>query len=153
MRIVVACVGRLKAGPVRDICDGYTRRLPWTVEWREVAEDSRQPLQKRIKQESDEILNRLADCQRVIALDERGRDLESKAFANLLGSWRDAGDNRVGVAIGGADGLADAVRARADLTLRFGRLTWPHLLVRALLAEQLYRAHTILTGHPYHRAG
>jgi 23S rRNA (pseudouridine1915-N3)-methyltransferase len=153
MKIDVACVGRLKAGPVRDLCDDYARRLPWTVAWHEIAEDSRQPLKKRIKQESDEILARLDGCQRLIALDERGRDMDSEKFAGLLGNWRDGGDNRIGIAIGGADGLDDTVRNQADLVLGFGSLTWPHMMVRAMLAEQLYRAHTILTGHPYHRGG
>ena len=152
MRIIVACVGRLKAGPVRDICDDYARRLPWDVAWQEITENSRLPTNKRMAQESDEILSRLEACQRRIALDERGRDLDSEALAALLGGWRDAGDNTIGIAIGGADGLAETVRNSADATIRFGRLTWPHMMVRAMLAEQLYRAHTILTGHPYHRA-
>lgn len=153
MKIIIACVGRLKSGPVKDICDDYLRRLPWTVIWQEITEDSRLSLSKRMARESDEILARTAACQRLIALDERGRDMDSETFAGQLGAWRDHGDSQIGIAIGGADGLAAPVRDRADQTIRFGRVTWPHMLIRAMLAEQLYRAHTILTGHPYHRAG
>ena len=86
-----------------------------------------------------------------MALDERGRDLTSVAFAERLGRWRDDGVRDLAFVIGGADGLAPAVRDRAALTLAFGRATWPHMLVRTMLAEQIYRAQTILTGHPYHR--
>ncbi len=153
MKIIIACVGRQKSGPVKDICDDYLRRLPWKVTWQEITEDSRLSLSKRMARESEEILARTTACRRLIALDERGRDLDSEALAAQLGAWRDQGDSQIGIAIGGADGLADSVRDRADETIRFGRVTWPHMLMRAMLAEQLYRAHTILTGHPYHRAG
>lgn len=153
MEIVVACVGRLKAGPIRDLCDEYAKRLPWSLSWQEIAEDSRLPLPKRQTREADEILARLRTCQHVVALDERGKDITSEQLAALLGGWRDAGDSRIGIAIGGADGLDEVVRAGADRVVRFGRVTWPHMLMRAMLSEQLYRAHTILAGHPYHRGG
>lgn len=153
MEIAIACVGRLKAGPVREICEDYARRLPWPLDWQEIAEDNRLPPEKRKARDGEEIATRLRNCHRVVALDERGKDLDSGEFAALLAGWRDAGYSRIGFAIGGADGLADTVRARAARVIRFGRVTWPHMLMRALLAEQLYRAHTILTGHPYHRRG
>ena len=87
----------------------------------------------------------------MIALDERGKSLTSPAFAQLMGRLRDEGESRVMFVIGGSDGLPGALRARARSVLSFGSQTWPHLLVRAMLAEQLYRAVTILSGHPYHR--
>jgi len=87
----------------------------------------------------------------MIALDERGKSLTSPAFAQLMGRLRDEGESRVMFVIGGSDGLPGALRARAKNVLSFGSQTWPHLLVRAMLAEQLYRAVTILSGHPYHR--
>ncbi len=87
-----------------------------------------------------------------MALDERGQALSSAALAARLGRWRDEGVRELRFLIGGADGLAEAERAGADLCLAFGPATWPHLMVRAMLAEQLYRAMTILAGHPYHRA-
>ena len=89
---------------------------------------------------------------RLVALDERGKNLDSPAFAALMGRWQDDGLGDLAFAIGGPDGLSPAVLERADLTLSLGPMTWPHLLVRVLLVEQLYRAQSILDGHPYHRA-
>ena len=88
---------------------------------------------------------------RIVALDERGRTETSDAFARRLAHWRDDGVRTVGFVIGGADGLDETVRKKADFVLSFGALTWPHMLVRAMLAEQIYRAQSILAGHPYHR--
>jgi 23S rRNA (pseudouridine1915-N3)-methyltransferase len=87
-----------------------------------------------------------------VALDERGKALPSEAFAAKIGDWRDRGAGDLAFLIGGADGHGDAVRARADFLLAFGPMTWPHMLVRGMLAEQLYRAQQILAGHPYHRS-
>ena len=91
-------------------------------------------------------------AQLVVALDERGRSLSSEAFAKQLAAWRDAGEARALFVIGGPDGLPAEAKRRARLTLAFGTQTWPHLLVRTMLAEQLFRAMTMLAGHPYHRA-
>ncbi len=88
---------------------------------------------------------------KIICLDERGKTMDSEAFAARIGEWRDAAAPACAVVIGGPDGLDPAFRARADLVLAFGAMTWPHQLVRALAAEQLFRAMTILAGHPYHR--
>lgn len=142
MRVTVACVGRLRAGPVQDICQDYARRLPWSVTWREVAEG---------RDADGALLAKLPAGAPVIALDERGDHFSSEKLARWIGRKRDDGAGDLGVLIGGADGLDDIVRDHADLLLSFGRLTWPHMLVRAMLMEQLYRAHTILSGHPYHR--
>ena len=87
----------------------------------------------------------------VVALDERGESLSSRELAGRIGSWRDGGQSDIAFAIGGADGLDPSIRERAGLVLSFGRLTWPHQLARAMLAEQIYRAQQILAGHPYHR--
>ena len=86
-----------------------------------------------------------------MALDERGRQLGSRDFAQKLGAWRDQGVAEIAFVIGGADGLAESLRRRADLTLSLGQMTWPHMLARAMLVEQIYRAQQILAGHPYHR--
>ena len=88
----------------------------------------------------------------MIALDERGKDFSSTEFAGLLGRWQDDGVQDLAFMIGGAEGLSEPARQAADVILRLGRLTWPHMLVRGLLAEQLFRAESILSGHPYHRA-
>jgi 23S rRNA (pseudouridine1915-N3)-methyltransferase len=90
---------------------------------------------------------------REVLLDERGRQLSSEEFAALLGRWRDEGVRETRFLIGAADGHGEAARSRADLLLAFGAMTWPHLMVRAMLAEQLWRATSILAGHPYHRSG
>ena len=98
------------------------------------------------------MLAALPQGARVIALDETGRNLSSARFAEQIGRWRDAGGQDLAIVIGGAEGLAPALRDKADLVLALGTMTWPHLLVRGMIAEQLYRAQTILAGHPYHRA-
>lgn len=155
MRITLAAVGRAKAGPARELYDTYAARLrsgplgPMTL--REVEE--RRPLDpdQLRRREADLLLGAIPRGARLIALDERGKTLSSNDFARLLGRWRDDGIQDLAVAVGGAEGLDDSVRRAADLVLSLGPMTWPHLMVRALLAEQLYRANCILTGHPYHR--
>ena len=99
----------------------------------------------------EKIVEACAGAPLLIALDEHGKSLSSEAFAKQLATWRDAGEARTLFVIGGPDGLPAAVKPRAQLTLAYGTQTWPHLLVRTMLAEQLFRAMTILSGHPYHR--
>ncbi len=152
MRITLAAVGRAKAGPARDLYELYVKRLSWPLTLKEV--DERRALAPAALKasEGERLLAAMPRGARLIALDEAGRSLTSAAFAELLGRWREDGMQDLTIAIGGAEGLAEAVRERADLLLAFGSMTWPHLLVRALAVEQLYRAQTILSGHPYHRA-
>lgn len=155
MRSVLAAVGRLKSGPMHDLYQEYAGRLGrgplGSLELREVEERRPLPSRERIAREAELLRAALPEGAVRIALDERGKSLESAAFAERLGGWIDDGRRAVGFWIGGADGLHPDLRAEADLLLSFGPMTWPHLLVRALLAEQLYRAETILIGHPYHR--
>jgi 23S rRNA (pseudouridine1915-N3)-methyltransferase len=106
----------------------------------------------RRAREGEALLAAMPQGARIVALDERGRSEASDAFAKRLGRWRDDGARTIGFIIGGADGLDEAVRKKADLVMSFGALTWPHMLVRAMLAEQIYRAQSILAGHPYHRS-
>ena len=159
MRLSVIAVGRLKDGPERELCERYRERSlalgrglglagPEIVELPESR--GRRP-DERKRDEAAAILARLQPGL-VVALDERGRSLDSDAFAARLGAARDAGAAGASFVIGGADGLSEEIRARAELTLSFGALTIPHQIVRALVLEQLYRAMTILAGHPYHRA-
>ena len=152
MRILIAAVGKAKAGPEQDLFRQYCRRLTPPPILKEV-EEKRPLAGPQLKaREAELLLAAVPDGARVVALDERGRDLASMEFAATLRDWRDGGAQDVAFLIGGADGHGDAVRERANLLLCLGRMTWPHMLVRALLAEQLWRAHSILTGHPYHRA-
>jgi 23S rRNA (pseudouridine1915-N3)-methyltransferase len=141
MRIRIFARGRIGRDPEGEIVQRYLRRVPWDVEITEWPDRGGPGLP-------------VADgATRTILLDERGKDLDSAAFAARIGSWRDDGVRELRFCIGAADGFDDADRAAADLLICFGRMTWPHMLARAMLAEQLWRAHSILSGHPYHRAG
>jgi 23S rRNA (pseudouridine1915-N3)-methyltransferase len=152
MRITLAAVGRAKAGASRDLYEFYAARLAWRLTLKEV-EERRVLAPEALKQrEGERLLAAVPGNARLIALDEGGRHMTSAAFATLLGGWREEGLQDLAFAIGGAEGLSPAVLRRADLVLALGAMTWPHLLVRALVVEQLYRAQTILSGHPYHRA-
>ena len=152
MRITLAAVGRAKAGPARDLYELYAARLNWRLTLKEIDERRALAPEALKASEGERLLAAVPKGARLIALDEAGRNLTSAAFAELLGRWRDDGMQDLAIAIGGAEGLSEAVRVRADLVLALGAMTWPHLLVRALVVEQLYRAQTILAGHPYHRA-
>lgn len=152
MRVSILAVGRARDGPERALCSTYLARLPWEVRFIEVEVRGRASSSSELKRREGELLLKAApERAQIVALDEAGRQLSSVSFAERLGRWRDEGVE-VAFVIGGADGLDEAVRRRASLVLAFGSMTWPHMLVRALLAEQLWRAHSILTGHPYHRA-
>jgi 23S rRNA (pseudouridine1915-N3)-methyltransferase len=158
MRIMIAAVGRLKAGPDRALVDRYVdrasqagRSLGLTLSVREFVESRAARPEERMAQEATTLLTALPDGAVLVALDERGETPGSTAFARRLGDWRDQGARDLVFAIGGPDGHGDAIRKRADLKLAFGAMTWPHQIVRMLLAEQVYRAMTILSGHPYHR--
>jgi 23S rRNA (pseudouridine1915-N3)-methyltransferase len=160
MKIGIIAVGRLKAGPERDLAGRYADRFAATGKAlgltgpavTELAESQSRSAAERQSQEVQTILAAIEHDALVIALDERGKTLSSDAFAAKIGQWRDAGRKNITFVIGGADGLGENVRARAQETVSFGQMTMPHQLVRVILLEQLYRAVTILSGHPYHRA-
>ena len=151
MRLWLAAVGRLRPGPVRALVDEYAGRSTWPLTMREVEARKKLTGPALREHEGDLLLAAIPEKATLVALDERGRDLTSTELAGRLGRWRDDGVQDLAFAIGGADGLSQAVRDRAALTIAFGRATWPHMLVRAMLVEQVYRAQTILSGHPYHR--
>ena len=145
MSVTVHAVGKLKRGPETELVTRYQTRLKrLKTTLREF------PERESKAREGTDLLAALPGSSFVIALDERGEDMTSPDFARLLGERLDQGQS-LSFIIGGADGLSDEVRERADRLIRFGRLTWPHQLVRGLLLEQIYRAETILLGHPYHR--
>ncbi len=155
MRMTLIAVGRSKSGPLRKIYDHYASRLGHgplgALALKEVEE--RRPLspEELKRREAALLLGAAPAGARLVALDEAGEALTSAAFAGLLGRWRDEAVRDIAFLVGGAEGLDGSVRDAAALTLSLGPMTWPHLLARALLAEQLYRAQSILTGHPYHR--
>lgn len=159
MRLVLVAVGRLKAGPERLLAERYGARIGGLerklgfggLHVVEVPESRARRESARIAEEGAAILARLGDGP-LVAFDEAGTRLTSAVFAQRLASWRDGGAAALHLIVGGPDGLAPAIRSRAALTLAFGAMTLPHQLVRVLVVEQLYRAMTILAGHPYHRS-
>lgn len=151
MDILIAAVGKLRRGPERDIIDIYLRRLRWTVSIREIEVPGQLDPSTRKLRESERLLDAVPGGAARIALDRTGRNLTSEDFARRLANWRDNGRS-IAFLIGGAEGLDAGVLGEADLTLAFGAATWPHMLARCMLVEQIYRAHEILAGHPYHRA-
>ena len=151
MQIEILAIGRARAGPERALYQTYADRIRWPLTLRELDERRRLPPAELKAREAALLLEALPRDAAVVALDETGKDISSEQIAERLGRWQDEGRAAVAFVIGGADGLTDEVRARADLLIAFGRQTWPHMLVRAMLAEQIYRAQQILAGHPYHR--
>ncbi|WP_448189432.1 23S rRNA (pseudouridine(1915)-N(3))-methyltransferase RlmH [Azospirillum sp. sgz301742] len=152
MRLWLAAVGRARGGPARDLYDEYAGRLNWPLTLREVEVKKRLTSDELKRQEAELLLAAIPQGATIVALDERGTALSSAAFAQRVGGWRDSGVGDLAFLIGGADGHGEEVRRRASFLLAFGPATWPHMMVRGMLAEQLYRAQQILAGHPYHRA-
>ena len=159
MRIRLLVIGRLKKGPETELCETYLKRARLAgpqvglahFELIELPEGRGGNAEARKADEAARLAGRLGPDAFLIVLDERGQDLGSRELATLLGRQADAGRQTIDIIIGGPDGLDENLRQRAGLALRLGRLTWPHQLVRLMLAEQLYRCVTILSGHPYHR--
>ena len=151
MRLTLAAVGRARSGPEMDLFQQYARRLTPALVLREVEERRSLPTDRLKAREAELLLGCVPAGAIAVALDEHGQQLDSRGFADRLRGWRESGVGDLVFLIGGADGHGQAVRERADLLVSLGLMTWPHLLVRALLAEQLWRAPAILAGHPYHR--
>ena len=152
MRLTIAAVGRAGRGPERDLYDHYARRIRWPLALREVEEKRKLPSPELIRREGDLLVAAVPTGAVLVALDRRGRQMDSEAFASQLGRWRDQSVADVAFLIGGADGHAETVLEKASLVLSFGAMTWPHQLARTMLAEQIYRSQQVLAGHPYHRA-
>lgn len=151
LHIILCAVGRLKSGPEKTLFDQYVKRIPWTFDVVEVTEQRKLPPEERRRAEAGQLLSKAPDGAKLVVLDETGDDLGSRQLARKLGDWRDEGCRQAAFVIGGADGVDESLKRKADMILSFGKLTWPHMLVRTLLAEQIYRAYAILSGHPYHR--
>jgi 23S rRNA (pseudouridine1915-N3)-methyltransferase len=159
MRVVVIAIGRLKQGPERELADRYRGRFDDIgrrhgfrgLDLHEVPESRARDAEQRIREEAAAILALVPDGAVLVALDEKGKNIDSAAFAGHLGRWRDESVASTVFAVGGADGLSPELRRKAKLSVAFGAATWPHQIVRVMLLEQIYRAATILAGHPYHR--
>jgi 23S rRNA (pseudouridine1915-N3)-methyltransferase len=160
MRVVVIAIGRLKQGPERELAERYRERFDDMgrklgfrgLEIHEVPESRARDAATRIAEEAAAISALILEKSVLVALDERGQSIDSTAFARHLGRWRDESVANTFFLIGGADGLSPDLRRKAKLSVAFGAATWPHQMVRVMLLEQIYRAATILAGHPYHRA-
>lgn len=151
MRVIIAAAGKFRREPEQALYENFAKRLGWPIELKEIDERAKLSPQARRAKEAHRLLGAVPDGAVLIAVDEAGSALSSRAFAGRLSRWRDEGIAEIAFIIGGAEGLDRALIERASLVLSLGPMTWPHLMVRAMLAEQLYRAEAILRGHPYHR--
>ena len=159
MKISVFAVGRMKTGPEKELADRYFKRFSKSgpavgLEFSglvEIPESRAQGVTERKRDEADRLRQQLAPGAALILLDERGKSVSSQDFAGRIAALRDGGRRAVLIAIGGPDGHDPTLHETAELVVSFGAQTWPHQMVRIMLAEQLYRTATILSGHPYHR--
>ncbi len=160
MRLIVISIGRLKQGPERELAERYRERFDDIgrklgfrgLDIHEIPESRAREAATRMAEEAAAISAAIPAKSITVALDERGDNIDSAAFARHLGRWRDEQVANTIFVIGGADGLSPDLRRKAKLSVAFGAATWPHQMVRVMLLEQVYRAATILAGHPYHRA-
>jgi 23S rRNA (pseudouridine1915-N3)-methyltransferase len=152
LKITIAAIGRAARGPERELYEHYAGRIRWPLVLRELEEKRKLPAAQLMQREGELLLDAAPAGATLVMLDRRGRMLDSEAFATRLGGWRDSSVSDVAFLIGGADGHTEAMLKKATLVLSFGAMTWPHLLARGMLAEQIYRAQQLLAGHPYHRA-
>ena len=159
MRVIVIAVGRMKQGPERELAERYRKRFDEIgrklgfrgLDIREISESRARDAPTRIAEEAAAIVASIPESSALVTLDERGDNIDSVGLARHLGRFRDQSVANIVFVIGGADGLSPDLRRKQKLGLAFGTATWPHQLVRVMLQEQLYRAATILSGHPYHR--
>jgi 23S rRNA (pseudouridine1915-N3)-methyltransferase len=140
MRLHIIARGKIGRSPESELVDRYIKRISWPTKITEISENAK-------------LLPPAERGSRTVLLDEKGEQLSSVQIAEQLGRWRDDGVSEVRFCLGAADGFNDSDRTNADRLIAFGKATWPHMMARAMLAEQLYRATSILANHPYHREG
>ncbi len=150
LKIDIISISRIKKGSYFELMENYKKRINWKLTIYELESKHSDP-KKSQKDEGEKILKHIDNQAVVIILDERGDGLKSLDFAKTLENFKHGGENHIQFIIGGADGLTQNVRDKADMFLSFGQQTWPHLLARVMLLEQIYRAQQIIAGHPYHR--
>lgn len=150
LKIEILAVHRLKKGPMLEVLEGYSKQIKWGFKIHEIESKYRDA--KTVSEDENRKLAALIDAKAfVVVMDERGNGLRSLDFAKTIGNLQDNGEQHIQFVIGGSDGLSEALRGRANMLLSFGQSTWPHMLARVMLVEQIYRAQQILAGHPYHR--
>lgn len=150
LKIDIIAVGKLKKGPLFELAEDYSTRTNWALNTIEVESKKTKPEEVKAD-EARRLKEHIKKNAFVIVMDEKGNGLRSLDFAKTIENLQHTGENHIQFLIGGADGLTDELRGRANLLLSFGQQTWPHMLVRVMLLEQIYRAQQILAGHPYHR--
>ncbi len=150
LELRIVAVGKARNGKFAELIKDYSKRIKWPVTIHEIEAKSKNP-QSQQQEEAEKIMSLLTPDMRVIALDQKGREKTSETFADEISKLQDNGQKKLTFIIGGSDGLTNEVRDRADFLLSFGRQTWPHMLARVMLLEQIYRAQQILAGHPYHK--
>ena len=152
MQIVISAIGKLKKKtPEDELIQDYLKKTKWSVIIKEYEEKRALSVEQLKEAESSLLLESIPVGSKIIALDENGKTPSSREFATLIGKWIDEGVPAISFLIGGANGHAEKLKQKADYKLSFGRMTLPHMLARVVLAEQIYRAKTILDGHPYHK--
>jgi len=151
MRTHILAISKWKKGPEQALFESYSNRLRPKPVLKELEVRKKLSGLELKQAEAELLLESVPKGAVIVALDERGKTMPSREFANRIQAWQDQGRGDIAFIIGGADGLDESVRASCDLLISFGSMTWPHMLVRPMLAEQLFRAHSILAGHPYHR--
>ncbi len=150
LKVDIICIGRVKKGPHAELIEYYKKRTSWNLNIYEFESKQNDP-KKCQQEEGEKILKQLDNNAIIVALDERGDGLKSLDFAQTIQNFMNNGENHIQFIIGGSDGLTEEVRNQANILLSFGQQTWPHVLARVMLLEQVYRAQQILAGHPYHR--
>lgn len=150
MNITILACGKMKKGSMTELLDHYHKQFKWNVKIKEITISTTDPVSKK-REENKQLLSLLTPDSYVIAMDETGKDLTSRELASTIKKQQDISRKHIQIIIGGADGLTDETRAKANIILRFGKQTWPHKIVRLMLLEQLYRAQSIIDNHPYHR--
>jgi 23S rRNA (pseudouridine1915-N3)-methyltransferase len=151
MNITIAAVGRLKAGAERDLWDDYAKRLRWPLALKEVEVKKPLKINQLKEKESELLLATLPKGAILVGLDQNARSLSSIDFASKVKRWQDQSIREIAFCIGGSDGLSQSLLDQANLKIAMGSMTWPHMLARVMLLEQIYRAQCILSNHPYHK--
>ena len=152
MNLTILAIGKMKKNCAeKSLIDTYIKQCGWTINIIELEEKKSLTGQALKEAEGELLLKHLPENAKIIVLDERGVNISSKDFSERLVSWQDCGTRNIALLIGGADGHCELIRQKADLILSFGKMTLPHMLMRLVLCEQLYRAYTISIGHPYHK--